>query len=136
MAESIKDYWKSVRKIAAKLDPEAAERDAAEDEKEGRIHLERSGKEIWLISTANEATGSTAGTVVSATPWVAARYLKDHTHELASDEQVAAHKVELARRKEQIDREEADRKGVPTSKILEAFFATQQPAGGKARRAE
>ncbi len=105
MAESIKEYWKNLRRIAAKLDPEAAELDAAEEDKESRVHLEKSGKEIWLISTAN-------------------------------DEQVAAHKAELARRKEVIEREEADRKGVPTSKLLEALVAAQQPAGGKGKRAE
>lgn len=132
MAQSIKDYWRSVRATAAKLDPQAAEKDAAELEPERRIHLDKSIKEIWLVSRDSEHTGGVGRQVVSATPMIAARYLKDQTHELATEEQVRAHKAELAREKDRIEREEADRKGVPTSKLLEALVSAQ--TGGRKGR--
>lgn len=132
MAQSTKEYWRSVRAIAAKLDPEAAERDANEMDRENRVHIERSTKEIWLVSKDHEQTGGVAGKVVSARPWIAARWLKDGTHELATAEQVRAHKADLAQEKERIEKEEADRKGVPTSKLLEALVSAQ--TGGRKGR--
>lgn len=132
MALGIKEYWRSVRGIASKLDPDAALLDQQETEREERTHLDRSRKEIWLMSVENEATGGTGGQVISAFPPIAARYLKDQTHVLATDVQVAAHKATLVNRKEQIEKEEADRKGVPTSKLLEALVAANT-AGGKRR---
>jgi hypothetical protein len=127
------EYWRSVRKIAAGLDPEAAIRDQQEDDADMRTHLNMSQKEIWLVSVDNERTGGVAGRVIAAHPMVAARWLKDSTHARASDEQVAAYKAELAGRKEQIEKDEADRKGVPTSKLLEALVAgmAQQPANAQ-----
>lgn len=123
MAISIKEYWISVRRIAAKLDPEAAALDQEELERENRVHLDRSQKEIWLVSNNNENTGGVDGQVISAIPMIAARYLKDQSHVLATAEQVAAHKAGLFQRKEQIEKDEADRRGVPTSKLLEALVA-------------
>jgi len=138
MAESIKQYWRSVRSIAASLDPEAAKLDHNEEEREMRVHLERSQKEIWLVSKHDDKTGSIAGKVVSAHPWIAARWLKEQSHELATSDQVAAYKVDLAQRKEQIEKDEADRKGVPTSKLLEKLTEamTEQAGGRKGVRGE
>jgi len=122
-----KDYWRSIRKAAAELDPESARLDANEQEASERNNLARSTKEIWLVSIANENIGTTAGRVVSCHPMNAARMLKDQTHVLASPEQVTVRKAELAAMKDTIEREEADRKGVPQSKLLEALIAGQQP---------
>lgn len=133
MAKSVKDYWRSIRKIASELDPEAAARDTDELDAENRTHLERSGKEIWLISIANETIGTVAGSIISATPWVAARYLKEQTHVLATPEQVRGYKTELTGRKDQIEREEADRKGVPTTKLLEALVSQTGGRKGSAK---
>lgn len=138
MAQSIKEYWKSVRAIAAKLDPEAAKLDQEEVDAETRTHLNRSRKEIWLRSKDNENTGGVGDTIVSAAPMIAARWIKDGTHELATEEQVRAHKADLVKRKEQIEREEVDRKGVTPAKAFEklADAISAQTAGGKGRRAE
>lgn len=135
MGLNIKEYWRSVRKIAASLDPEAARLDASEESDDLRVHLDMSAKEIWLVSLEHDKTGGRAGSVVSARPLIAAGWLKEGTHVLASEEQIAAHKAELLARKEVIEKEEADRKGVPTSKLLEALVAAQQPAAAR-RRAE
>lgn len=139
MAESVKQYWRNVRAMAAKLDPEAAELDQNEVERELRVHLERSQKEIWLVSRNDDKTGGVAGKVASAHPWIAARWLKDQSHELATPDQVAAHKLELAQRKEQIEKDEADRKGVPTSKLLEKLTEAMvlgQASGRRTSRGE
>jgi hypothetical protein len=138
MAISIKEYWRSVRALAAKLDPEAAKLDQEEVERDQRVHLERSQKEIWLVSVDSENTGGVTGQVVSARPFVAARWIKDGTHVLATPEQVAVHKAELGKRKEGIEKEEADRKGVPTSKLLEKLTdaVSAQTGGRKGARGE
>lgn len=121
---NVKDYLKGIRRLASQLDPEAAALDAQETEREDRTHLERSQKEIWLISLDKEEVGSKGGQVVSAHPMIAARWMRDQTHELASEHQVAAHKHKLEQKKLDIEKEEADRKGVPSSKIVEMLAQT------------
>ncbi len=128
---NLREYWKGVRAQGAELDPEAARLDSAEFSQEDRQHLNMSRKEIWLVSKDNTTTGGVAGRVVTAFPLTAAKWLKDGTHALASESQIAAHKAELAMRKEEIEKAEADRKGVPTSKILQLLVdnLAQQPTG-------
>lgn len=108
---NIKEYWKSVRKVASRLDPEAAELDAAEQDSALRTNLDLSQKEIWLVSIRNEQIGTIEGKVISAHPMTAARLIKEQTHVLASPEQVQKYKQELATRRERILQEERERKG-------------------------
>jgi hypothetical protein len=135
-----KAYWRSVRKLASELDPETAELDAREPEPSERTHLDHSAKEIWLVSIANENIGTTAGRVATCHPMNAAKMLKDQTHVLATPEQITARKAELAAAKSVIEREEADRKGVTPSKLIEqltaAVSAGQQPQRGSKPAAE
>ncbi|GAC1700073.1 MAG: hypothetical protein NVS9B4_00780 [Candidatus Acidiferrum sp.] len=125
---NVRDYWKQLRRSAAKLDPDAAAADAEETDPADKTHLDKSAKEIWLISVENHSKGSHGGRVVSAHPITAARWIDDATHVLATPQQVSAHQADLALRKEQIDREESERRGVPTHKLLEAMIAGQQMA--------
>jgi hypothetical protein len=108
---NIKEYWKSVRKVAAGLDQAAAQLDANEQDPALRQNLDLSQKEIWLVSIRNEQVGTIEGVVVSAHPMNAARLLKEQTHVLASPEQVQRHKAELANRRDKIMAEERERKG-------------------------
>lgn len=111
---NIKEYWKSVRKVAADLDPEAAKLDADEQDSALRTNLDLSQKEIWLVSIQNEQIGTIAGKVTSAHPMNAARLLKESTHVLARPEQVQRYKAELAERRDNILAEERERKGQQT----------------------
>ncbi len=88
----IKVRYKSIRALAAKLDPENMELDRQETENEERRHLDRSDKEIWLRSIDNPEKSSVGGQIVSAAPMIAAERLYEKTHELATDAQVQVHK--------------------------------------------
>ncbi len=88
----IKVRYKSIRALAAKLDPENADLDRLETENEDRKHLDRSNKAIWLRSIDNPEKSSVGGQIVSACPLIAAERLYEKTHEMATDEQVRAHK--------------------------------------------
>ena len=136
---NIKEYWRNLRDLASQLDPEAAELDAKEHEPAMRTHLQRSQKEIWLISIVNEEKGSHPGVVVSAHPMVAAQYIKDKTHELATKEQVAAWQATLDARRVEIAAQVQAAKGpvpqIVISPEIVAAAAAKQPAG-KARAAE
>lgn len=72
MKETTKQYWARVRKIEADL---RANHPAG----------------IWL-STLETDNGVKAGALVQALPFVAAQCLANKTHEVATPEQVAAHK--------------------------------------------
>ena len=136
-----KEYWQSVREAAAALDPESAALDREQSQmRNERVtsNLDNSQKEIWLISVANENVGTIAGRVCTCVPAVAAKMLKDKTHVLAKPEEIAARKAELASEKVRIERAEADRKGVPTSTLLESIasvLAQQQTQQAAPRRA-
>jgi hypothetical protein len=141
---NIKEYWKSVRKVAAELDPEAAKLDADEQDSALRTHLDLSQKEVWLVSIRNEQIGTVAGSVVSAHPMNAARLLKEATHVLARPEQVQKHKAELDRRREAILAEERERKGqgqqappqiVISQDVVAAVAASRQPRPQKEQAA-
>jgi hypothetical protein len=108
---NIKEYWKSVRAKAAELDPEAARKDADEQDPALRQNLDLSQKEIWLFSIRNETVGTYGGRVVSAHPVVAARMLKEQTHQLATPKQVSEYEAELAKRREDTLAAERERKG-------------------------
>ncbi len=131
---NVKELHKGIRRVASGLDPESAALDAQEYDPAEKQYLNRSRREIWLVSKQRETVGSIAGQVVSAVPMIAARWLQEETHELASPEQVAAHKTQLGASKERIEKEEADRKGVPTSKLLEALTATLAASTGASKR--
>lgn len=110
--------------------------DAREPEPSERVYLDHSVKEVWLVSIANENIGTTAGRVCTAHPMTAAKLMKDQTHVIATPEQIATRKAELAAAKVTIEREESDRKGVTPSKVIEqlasVLSAQQQPQRSRA----
>jgi hypothetical protein len=133
---NIKEYWKSVRKVAADLDPEAAQLDATEQDPALRTNLDLSQKEMWLVSIRNEQIGTLAGRVVSAHPMNAARLIKELTHVLASPEQVQKHKAELATRRDQILAEERERKGqqAPPQIVISSELVAAAAAGNAGKQ--
>jgi hypothetical protein len=130
---NIKEYWKSVRRLASDLDPATAALDAEEQDSSLRTHLDLSQKEIWLYSLRSETIGTVEGRVVSAHPILAARLLKESTHVLATPEQVREHKAELAQRRKDTIAAEKDRKGlsappqiVISKDVIDALSANPQ----------
>lgn len=131
----IRQHWKGIRTLAASFDREAAMRDASEENKTDKIHLDKSQVEVWLVSVTNESLGSVGGRVVTAFPMVAAGWLKTGTHVLATEDQIKAHRAELEQRRMEINAAERDRKGanvppemVELAKAASALAAAaQQP---------
>jgi hypothetical protein len=128
---NIKEYWKSVRKVAATLDPAAAGLDAEEQDPALRTNLDLSQKEIWLVSIRNEQIGTVPGKVISAHPMNAARLLKESSHTLASPEQVQKYKAELDARRDSILAEERERKGqqAPPQIVISSELVAAAAAG-------
>ncbi len=129
----IKQYWKSIVSKAAEFDPEAAEKDRNEMNKEDQIHLRSSKKEIYLVSVDNPEKGSVGGRVVTAFPYVAAQMLQAQTHVLANERQKEAHIADLEARRLQIAADERKRVGstVPPEMVELAKAASMLAAAAQ-----
>ena len=117
----VKHYWREIRQIAARFDPEALDKDRNEEDPAERVHLRRSEKPVWLISVENREKGSVAGMVVEMKPYAAAERIFAATHRLANEQEI---KTEISRRalaKERIEEEERQRKGNNAKDIGEAI---------------
>ena len=108
---NIRQHVRGIRLLAETLDPEAAQRDRDEFDPTEKTHLERSGKEIWLVSREDEKIGSKGGQVVTAVPMVAARLLTERTHVEATPAEIAEYKAEMGRRRVANEAAERERKG-------------------------
>lgn len=105
-----KQYHREIRKIAAQFDPEAALRDAQEEDPAERIHLRRSKAEVWITSVDNAEKSSVGGQVVTASPFIAAENIYRGTHRKSTDEEIAAEKDRREKESKRIKDEERERK--------------------------
>jgi hypothetical protein len=119
-----KEYWKSIRAIAGKFDPEAMDLDKREEDLEERVHLRRSTKQCWLMSLENQEKGSFGGMVIEARPYLAAERIFAQTHREATPAEIAAEQDRRLKMKAQIEEEERVRKGNHSKDIGEAIASS------------
>ncbi len=86
----VKAYWRNVREIAAKHDPEAFQRDREEEDPALRVNLRTSIVPVWLVSLDDPQTGSVPGRIFVMRPYAAAERLFSKTHRLATPDEIAA----------------------------------------------
>lgn len=134
----IKKLAKSIRALAAQMDPEAAERDAREQDPTLRTNLNDSKKEVLITSIENDSLGSHGGRVFQVFPMNAARCITEGTHRLSTPEEVSAYRKELDERRISILAEAEKAKGpVPkieiSSELIAAAVAAQSKPAGRTR---
>lgn len=98
----VREYWKKIRAIAAKFDPDALQKDREEDDAVERTHLRRSTKPVWLMSIDNPATSSVAGSVVLMKPYAAAERIFAQTHREATPQEIEAEEARRLTKREEI----------------------------------
>lgn len=113
---TIGEYWLAVRRLAAKFDPEAAERDRDEPNAQMRRNLERSTVEVWVTALDKAADGSYQTT--SARAYLAAKWIEDTTHRLAKPEEIEAERQRRHLIGEEIKRQNAELKGTITTQTM------------------
>ncbi len=140
----VREYWKKIRAIAAKFDPDALQRDREEDEPVERTHLRRSIMPVWLMSIDNHATGSVAGSVVLMKPYSAAERIYAQTHREATPQEIKAYESMHVERREQILAEDLAAKSKVTThthvtvdsgeiaeKVAASLSASRKPMRGE-----